>query len=253
MATSNPEDLQYKDIIKLQRLAKKQKLFLIQKLSRRNKQLKSKKGSDQQLKKNQRKVERLCVRINELKALDLKTVTETVINNNFKHLDNEDCAEAYFINELLGSKSEFMNFVNSLNGLLEDKIERSSEVGQKEKSNFKSNNHTDHVLESIFSTKKNRPGQRERRKKWEEMYGKKAKHLNSSSVCKKNPVKLDQSDKLKSIESAQKIMKRLKSSSNVREKEHPSWAAKRKQAADCNKIHMFSGKKTIFNDSDDDS
>ena len=90
-----------------------------------------------------------------------------------------------------------------------------------------------------IDVKKNRPGQRERRKKWTEMYGRKAKHLSEESAPR-------------GAEGASKTGKTFgkkpyKTSKPTIELMHPSWEAKRQLA---NKLSTtaFQGTKIKFDD-----
>ena len=269
-------EIKHKDIVAMQRLAKKRKLFLIQKLTKRIKMLKNKKGNDLQLQKNQRKVERLYQKINDLKEIDFCSVISELVGRNFVVPDLSNSADEttkeWFMFELTQDKASFMSFVNSLNEEAEpeifDNLDRKRKrneppVGsEKSIDSFTSrlssySEKDDVVLNNILKPRKNRPGQRARQKEWEEMYGEKAKHLNKLDSSKQDKsARENKSKNQKNKELApQEIIKKLKekdklSKTTVEIGEHPSWLAKKQQAALSSKIDVFAGTKTTFSDDD---
>ena len=257
----SPEPITHKHHVKMQRLAKKRRLFLVQKLTRRIKVLKGKKGTEQQISKNQRKVERLLTKLDELKQLNLEAVIADLVSENFTApSDPESSTTCWFKSELLLDKFSFMAFVNPLLGL---------EPERKRPPNFKDwetkkkqpppsshrpqyKEQDDEVLRDILTVKKNRAGQRARRKQWEEKYGEKAKHLAGEQRKKKGEKRKPQ--KAEEGPSAQEIMKRLKAEEKVKRterSEHPSWLAKKQQASKSAQIDVFTGTKTTFDDDSD--
>jgi hypothetical protein len=97
----------------------------------------------------------------------------------------------------------------------------------------------------VLLFQKNRPGQRTRQKKWEEMFGKKAKHVLEG---KKQRVKIRaKTGKQKPIKMSSVTKS---SSSHSHSTLHPSWEAqKRKKAMEAG-IPKFQGQRTVFFDSD---
>ena len=195
-------EIKHKDIVTMQRLSKKRKLFLIQKLTKRIKMLKNKKGNELQLQKNQRKVDRFHQKINDFKDIDFSSVVSELVEREFvvPDLTNDpnETTKDWFMFELTQDKASFMLFVSRLN---EEEGEVTSHIPdtlpQKRKRNetptdshgpkdFFTNRLSsysekhDVVLNKILKPKKNRPGQKARQKEWEELYGNKAKHLNKS-------------------------------------------------------------------------
>ena len=195
MDQTSSTELLHKDIIKMQRLAKKRRTFLIQKITKRIKQLKSKKGNELQLKKNQRKIERLLQRICDMKELNFDDVVSELVKLNYEISEKEHSnTKDWFMYELTQDKSSlgFMSFVNSKkesnDGTPED-VTKSANLKRNEvseKSTLKKppeyKEKEDEVLNDIIKVKKNRPGQRARQKHWEELYGKGAKHLHKKKT-----------------------------------------------------------------------
>ena len=267
-------ELAHKDLVKMQRLAKKRRVFLIQKVTKRIKLLKNKKGNDAQLSKNQRKVERLLQRINDMKVLDLKDVVSEMVEQNFKISDsNLEQTKNWFMYELTQDKSSFMYFVNSLNesGKSETDIIKANDSSPSERSPKKRklekdevflnklssySEKDDEVLNDIIKVKKNRPGQRARQKQWEELYGTQAKHLSKDKRSKQSNKRDLAKGKKRAADEVppQEIIRRLKEKEKQKvpeKKEHPSWLAKRQQSSLSSKIDAFAGKKTTFSDDDD--
>lgn len=275
---SEPKLFAHKDLIQMQRLAKKHRAFLVQKVTKRIKLLKNKKGSEAQLSKNQRKVERLLQRINDMKVLNFESIVADMVEKEFKiPANNFEDTKYWFMYELTQDKSSFISFVHSFvnDG---DPVVRSNPSKRKrntppsdeilKKEQFNGNElftdklssyseRDDEVLNDILRVKKNRPGQRARQKQWEEMYGTKAKHI----VKEKGGKQKSRSDggrhkKSKLDETApQEIMRKLKEKEKLKKEkqkeEHPSWLAKKQQASLSSRIDAFAGKKTTFSDDDD--
>ncbi|XP_063687520.1 serum response factor-binding protein 1-like [Bolinopsis microptera] len=253
-----PSEIAHKHLVTMQRLAKKRRVFLVQKITKRIKLLKNKKGNEAQLSKNQRKVERLFQRINDMKVLDFKDVVSEMVKQNFKISDNhQEQTKEWFLYELTQDKSSFMYFVNSLdesnnmqaegntvNNSSIPKRELPSSNGSPKKKKPKKDDFSnklssfsekgDNVLNDIIKEKRNRPGQRARQKQWEEVYGIQAKHLSkdkrSNDTNKRDSNKRDgnKRDIGKSKKRApvdlppQEIMKRLKEKEKEKEKEKVS-------------------------------
>ena len=254
-----PSEIAHKDLVTMQRLAKKRRVFLAQKITKRIKLLKNKKGNEAQLSKNQRKVERLFQRINDMKVLDFKDVVSEMVKQNFKISDNhQEQTKEWFLFELTQDKSSFMYFVNSLNesnsiqsegntvnnssvpkrelpssnGSPKKKKPKKDDLFSNKLSSFSEKG--DNVLNDIIKEKRNRPGQRARQKQWEEVYGTQAKHLSkdkrSNDTNKRDTNKRDRNkrDVVKSKKHApvdlhpQEIMKRLKEKEKEKEKEKVS-------------------------------
>lgn len=254
-----PEQPEYlhKDYVKLQRLAKKRKVFLIQKVTKRIKLLKAKKGNEAQLSKNQRKVDRLVQRIEDLKTVKLSEIVSDLVKCKFKVEQSEETVQ-WFKYELTQDKVDFMAYVNVKNGVENNdntgpnrKRKRLDSNENSGKSRYSEKN--DKILDDILKSKRNRPGQRARQKQWEEMYGTKAKHLDKSksSSNKKPDGKLHNKPKEPTPQEIMKKLKEKEKKDKKEVKEHPSWVAKKQQASLSAKINVFAGTKTTFNDDDD--
>lgn len=90
---------------------------------------------------------------------------------------------------------------------------------------------------------KNRLGQRERRKQWEKLYGKKANHLKDETKTEKSSERDQKKRRKQAIQNGRKQQVEVKPSSSL----HPSWEAsrsKRKQES----IVEFKGQKITFED-----
>lgn len=107
----------------------------------------------------------------------------------------------------------------------------------------------DPVVEKVTKERKNRRGQRARRKIWEQKYGKKAHHIVKETkewAKKREQLKSEYDERVqKRAEKEQKRLERQKEQQAIRDKPlHPSWVAKRKQEEELNA--KFSGKKVKF-------
>ena len=266
--TPSLEPITHKHHVKMQRLAKKRRLFLVQKLTRRIKVLKGKKGTEQQVSKNQRKVDRFVSKLDDMKQLNLEILIAELVTDNFtRPKDPESSTSCWFKSELLEDRFSFMAYVNPLLGKEVERKPRPQpkrerpkmEVADQIKKPYKEEE--DEVLQDILTTKKNRPGQRARQKQAEEKYGEKAKHLTLSKPQQKQQGKsggkgnqVGGKRKQDAPPSAQEIMKRLKAEEKIKrteKSEHPSWLAKKQQASQSAQIDVFAGTKIIFDDDSD--
>ena len=252
-------ELLHKDIVQMQRLARKGRTFLIQKITKRIKLLKNKKGNELQLKKNQRKIERLLQRISDMKELDIVSVVSELAKLNFKiSADEQSNTRDWFMYELTQGKSSFgfMSFVNSLSESTWDSVPKSVDQSLKTKGVSEKDSlnkvalyieRKDEVLNDIIKVKKNRPGQRARQKQWEEVYGKGAKHLTKEKTIKcKNSAGSFNAANVKNFK--RKREKRGNEDQAKIKVEHPSWLAKKQQSSLSSKIDVFSGKRTVLAD-----
>ena len=253
------------ECIRMQRLAKKKRLFLIQKLSRRIKQLKTKKGNEAQLSKNLRKSDRVAQKFEQLKILDLKETVSVLIERKFITEPDDADTSKWFQHELTCDKNSFMSYVNSL-GKEVSSLSNTDSIHSKKLTIKKvSSKHNEKPNSIKFkSERKNRPGQRARQKIWEELHGTEAKHLHKQKVPEKPPrqgknisTTTATTTKSKDCRSVQEILSDLKKNEtkdNVENKapksEHPSWIAKKQQSAQSSKIDVFAGTKITFDDSD---
>ena len=246
-STTEPSEpaILHKHQVKMQRLAKKRRLFLIQKITRRLKGLKAKKGNEQQLSKNARKCARLVEKISDLKVLNVETFISEMVSSNFAKPSETVTTTDWFKNELFLDRFSFMAFVNPLIGLpveYKPRIKKHIHLNHPKAvaaqqaaaegadpplftsslSSYREED--DNILTDILKEKRNRPGQRARQKKWEEQYGIEAKHLVKPKFTKpgKSDQKPDQKDFKKEFKEKkegkrkrtevqpQEIMKKLK-------------------------------------------
>ncbi|ORE09193.1 hypothetical protein BCV72DRAFT_202203 [Rhizopus microsporus var. microsporus] len=106
----------------------------------------------------------------------------------------------------------------------------------------------DEFFKKIYEgeTKKNRPGQRQRRKQWEELYGRKANHI-SEQYKKREEKRLANPD----YKPKKKQEKKLEIKKAPAEPMHPSWEAKRQQQEMMSKAlsgKVSSNNKIVFDD-----
>ncbi|ORX61506.1 hypothetical protein DM01DRAFT_1332106 [Hesseltinella vesiculosa] len=153
-------------------------------------------------------------------------------------------------------------FIESLGGAEDSEVKQPAKDSKKDKK--KSTNLSADWVDKDFDkyyTKKeatgNRPGQRQRRMKWEAMYGKNAKHITTGSESLRDKQQKREKMLLKrrkeELENPAKKKKKTQAESLPQDDvNHPSWKAKRQEQ------HMISqalsgkaaNKKTVFNDDD---
>lgn len=110
--------------------------------------------------------------------------------------------------------------------------------------------------------KKNRPGQRARRKQWEEKYGTEAKHVKmeaekraqSGGMDDRRDVKRPRMFKDNRFVNPPPEMKKEPAPVKIDESMHPSWIAAKKKKEELMKVMSQApkAKKIVFNDSDDE-
>ncbi|KAG2174108.1 hypothetical protein INT43_004128 [Umbelopsis isabellina] len=147
----------------------------------------------------------------------------------------------------------------------DDEEEQEEKVSKKKQKKSKSDDWVDDKFDEIYGApKKNRPGQRARREKWEKLYGEEAKHVKSELEAQKAREERKLARQLKKSASggnkAPLGKKRTnasepgKKTESVPEQLHPSWEAKKQQQDLMAKALSGAGglgnKKIVFEDSD---
>ncbi|RDD46592.1 Serum response factor-binding protein 1 [Trichoplax sp. H2] len=260
---------------KLTRAIKLAKVHEIHRLTRKMKQLKAKKGTEEQLQKNQRKANNLVNHMDIIKDFDPDHVVTAILDDDVDKQD-DDMTRSRLLQRLVNSKPiqdvyrqdaitrktrkhSNMGSKRNISARQTDvKSSKQSKSSQKlESRKFSDIGNKNKALKSVYTSalnsdsseigdkKKNRLGQRQRQQLWIEKYGKEAKCLKKQNKSNKiKNVPREDKKRIKKVETASN-----QESSNL----HPSWAASKLKKQQTAAISAFQGKRTLFNDDDDEN
>ncbi|XP_062516607.1 serum response factor-binding protein 1-like isoform X2 [Corticium candelabrum] len=270
----------------LKKTLKRARVREVRRLSRQAQRLRTKKGTDMQVAKNERKAVRMLEELQALKDLDMtaliKELQECKSRIKVHHQDEPQADLAERAKRRLMTNDVVMEAVGTQPDTESATVKRTTEstgtgefgielLARQDVSN--STDSTDTTNSTPITTflscvghqsskvagkithKKNRKGQRARRKLWQEKFGSKAKHIDHGITSQY--ARCSQRNKFEQHEAVATTAtltlpiqsKKTRTTASVRTTDHPSWEASKRRRAQEQAISSFSGTKIIL-DSD---